>query len=398
MPQFYGARRRYPLRRKRRPYATFARSAPVQKKTTTSPQASGISFKGRKQLLGSLQRPLLAGGRRHRMGRRHGGPTHSHIATKDGISDVTTLKMTWTNTNVGLPFATYYWLANTIIDPDLSFATTNFQYTKQWAGFYNYYQVDASRFKVVVTNQDQQDKILVVFPTIYPPGSGNVPATLDAALQFPHSKHCYVGQPASGRPISRLTHYVDVGKFMANQVPYFPPGGGGAMPSRAGRLPSSLFAGVGTQPTAQLWWVMQIYPTNDTLTGTYQADYNFELTDYVKMFGTVLGSDITLLNEVPEWKTDHPDPLTLADPLDPYFGEDPPDSVSRFQKIETKKYFDALMKEQPPLEPKDPTDPPPPSPTLKTLSEAESEDEKDLTKSQIVKAVKTALRTKKSKN
>lgn len=361
---------------------TYARASPKVRTARSYPPKVGGTFRSLGARPGSYGQPnllsLIGAGAAHfaehgpRMRRKRtakhysrrstdrvegGKPTKSIVKTKDGISDVTMLKMSWTNTAAALAFGTYYMYANTIIDPDLGVDDTNFQYTRQWAGFYNYYEVEASSFKCVISNQDAQDKIIVVFPTIYPPGTGNVPLTLDAALIYPHAKHMYVGQDDSGVSINRITHYINIREFLADIVP-FSTGTVDAMPSRAGRMPSVNFGGMGTQPTNSVWWCVQVYPTNNTDSGDIQADYQFELTDYVKMFGPVLQTDIDLLSKSPLWQKDHPDAVVLPDPLDPYYGGDPPPTQPRFQKIETKKYYDDLMASKKPFVPKDTTDPP----------------------------------------
>jgi len=335
---------------------TYAKKA-TKRKPTVRRRKVGGTFRPAQQV--AVQAPgVLGASAKVRQSRSAAGSvervTSSHIKGPYGVSDITNLKMSWGTIVSGQPFGSYYLLANTIIDPDLSAVSTNFQYTTQWAGFYNYYQVNASKISITLTNTDDQPKVVVIFPTIYPPGSGNVPLTLEAALHYPHAKHMYITDLAGSRGINTIHHYVDVKKFMTDNVPYNTGGTVFTGPSTAGRMPSVAWAGAATQPSAKLWWVMQLYPTNDTGAGSTNQDVAFSLEDYVDLFGTVLQTNLSMLNQDPLWLADHPDYQPPVDPLDP--GGTVPEPI--FQTIETKKYLENHLKLHAPEGPVDEVDEP----------------------------------------
>lgn len=262
-----------------------------------------------------------------------------HVPGNLGIADITTLKMSWNYIESGATFGTSYVLANTIIDPALAGVTSNFYYTQQYASFYDYYQCNASKISITVSNQDEQTKVLVIYPTLSAPGTGHVPLTLEAALKYPMAKHKYIGIQGSDNEISTLHHYVNFKKLMAEMVPVYSGGSGGFyfQGSTAGRMPSITFGGpgFGTQPQVKVYWIIQLWPTNNTDSGTSEQDMCITMENYVELFGTLgQNSALPTLNQDPEWLKDNPDYAPLPDPLDP--GGTVPGPI--IQRVVTKKY------------------------------------------------------------
>jgi hypothetical protein len=259
-------------------------------------------------------------------------PSDSSASLRDpsGIVDVLKTFMPWSVTDAA-GFVTRYVLANSLIDPDLGAGSTNFQYVPSWSGMYNYYEVEKSEFNIVFTNTDDQTKVVVVFPTLYPPGSGNVPTTLDSALHYPGSSSHYVlGNQGGDSTIVNIDRTLDIKAYLAEKNPLT-----STAPQMAGKLPSVTNGGVGSAPSTTVWWVVQVYPTNDVLSGTDNYDITLNLLGWAKLFGVVLSSALTAstVNMTPLWLKEHPKSRSLRDP-DPIGSP----AVSILQKFDYSRY------------------------------------------------------------
>lgn len=206
--------------------------------------------------------------KRRRQYKRRGGRTTLRGKGPTGLPDRMMVKMKYT-TQIDLADAgaggLYIFRGNSIYDPDYSGIGGQATSHDQWANFYNYYRVRASKIRincVSLSNLANTSAMIAIFPEIAVPAVGISPLTI---VDQPYARYKIVGQGDGGNNALVLSNYMSTQKLFGRAI-----------------IDDNFQAPMSANPADPWHWGVRAINMVNLGTGTYRMIV--QLTYYVEMF------------------------------------------------------------------------------------------------------------------